>query len=280
MKEAPKLIGVIHLRPLPGSIHAHDPAWAVEDAGFAAVQEAKILEKAGFDGVIIENFGDAPFAKDKVASETIAAISMIGAAVRETCKLKIGINLLRNAALDSMSVASVIGADFIRVNVLAGAACTDQGWIEGCAHELLAKRQALGSQVRIFADVKVKHAQTYPDAPMAELVLDLIKRAHADAVIVTGSGTGRPVSIQDLDEASEVCLKLSTPLYVGSGATADSLSDLAGHAYGVIVGSYLRKPPRGGHSCSMGDMDRARVAEFAKEFRKTWQSPRRKKRKT
>ena len=58
----PKLIGVIHLPALPGSPEAArmSPAEALQKAGLWAVKEAKILSQNGFDGIIIENFGDAP----------------------------------------------------------------------------------------------------------------------------------------------------------------------------------------------------------------------------
>ncbi len=58
-----------------------------------------------------------------------------------------------------MAIASCTGAPFIRVNVLSGVMATDQGLIEGCAHELLRYRRELGSDVKIMADVLVKHAR-------------------------------------------------------------------------------------------------------------------------
>jgi len=64
----PKLVGVIHLPPLAGSpgAHHHHPADALQMAGFQAVREAETFAKSGFDGVVIENFGDAPFFKSQV----------------------------------------------------------------------------------------------------------------------------------------------------------------------------------------------------------------------
>jgi predicted TIM-barrel enzyme len=52
------VVGVIHLLPLPGS-----PGWGGEMAGVVdqATQEAELLVQGGMDGVLVENFQDAPF---------------------------------------------------------------------------------------------------------------------------------------------------------------------------------------------------------------------------
>src|SRR4029079_5487495 len=126
----PSLIGVIHLPALAGAPGSSDPADALQRAGLQAVKEAQILVKAGFDGLILENFGDVPFYKTQVPPETIASMSVIAAAVREAArKVSLGINVLRNDARAAMAIAAVTGCDFIRVNVLSGVSATDQGWI-------------------------------------------------------------------------------------------------------------------------------------------------------
>ncbi|MBT8199808.1 MAG: photosystem I assembly BtpA, partial [Acidimicrobiia bacterium] len=57
------IIGVIHLPPLPGAPgHATSMSTIVD----AARQDAITLSEAGFDAIIIENFGDAPFFADNV----------------------------------------------------------------------------------------------------------------------------------------------------------------------------------------------------------------------
>jgi len=74
--------------------------------------------------------------------------------------MKIGVNMLRNACEEALSVAHVAGAQFIRCNILIGAYATDQGIIEGCAAGVARLRKELNSDVLVFGDVHVKHA--YP----------------------------------------------------------------------------------------------------------------------
>jgi uncharacterized protein len=256
-----ELIGVIHLLPLPGSPQASPMAahQALEQAGYRAVQEAVLLEKAGFDSLIVENFLDSPFFKDQVPAETLSAMSVIVAAITQSVKIKVGVNVLRNDGLSALSIAAVTGADFIRVNVLSGAMVTDQGVIEGRAAELLRKKDALRSDTRIFADVLVKHAKPLADISLEQAIEESAGRGGADAVIVTGSGTGVAPEIDWVRQASTVAKNCGVPIYLGSGATAKNISNFAPYLSGVIVGSALRKGGKAG-----ADLDMKRIKEFTK----------------
>ena len=55
------LIGVVHLWPLPGS--PNHGASEVEPIYRRALADARPCRAAGFDGLIVENHGDIPFAK-------------------------------------------------------------------------------------------------------------------------------------------------------------------------------------------------------------------------
>jgi len=225
-----------------------------------AVMEAKILENAGLDTLMIENFGDTPFRKDQVAAETIASMAVIAREVRAAVKLPIGINVLRNDAISALSIAAVTGADFIRVNVLSGVAATDQGWIEGRAAEVLAARERLDPELRILGDVWVKHAKQFSSDSLAHSIEETAYRAGADAVILTGPTTGRLASRAFLDEAVAACLAHDIPLYLGSGVSSETVSALPHEGIsGIIVGSDLRKDGMAGTA-----VDPRRVSRWIK----------------
>jgi len=255
----PTLIGVVHLAPLPGSPRFAGPFAAVVEA---AARDARVLAEAGFDGVIIENFGDAPFVPDRVANITVAAMTTCALAARAAASGKaLGINVLRNDAEAALAVAVAADADFIRINVHTGARVTDQGLIEGRAHETLRLRCALGAErVRLYCDVDVKHSAPLAPRPIGEEAKELVGRGLADAVLVTGSGTGHGVDTGDLDKVTSV-LGASAPVFVASGVTVETLPALA-RATGVIVGSCLRA------SGAAGDpIDAALARRFVEAFR-------------
>ncbi|MGH9332932.1 MAG: BtpA/SgcQ family protein, partial [Vicinamibacteria bacterium] len=155
----PKLLaGMLHLPPLPGSPLRRSSLDSIEER---LLGEARILEEAGFDALVLENFGDVPFFKDRVEPVTIAAMTRLAVGVRrEASGLRLGINVLRNDAEAALSVAFAVEAQFIRVNVHVGATATDQGVIEGRAAKTVRLRAALGAEVEIWSDVQVKHGKS------------------------------------------------------------------------------------------------------------------------
>ncbi len=231
----PKLIGMVHLPALPGSPGS---VLSLDDIFGHAMRDAQTLTAAGFGGIIVENFGDAPFTSGAIAPETVAAMAVI---IREICKetkLPIGVNCLRNDARSALGIAAAVGAAFIRVNVLTGVAATDQGMIEGDAHQTLRDRAALCPNVRILADVHVKHAICVNQPDIALAAEETAYRGQADAIIVSGSTTGRAVDQEDLTR-----VKGAVPdklVYIGSGATKETIAKLLSMVDGAIVGSALK----------------------------------------
>lgn len=233
------IVGVIHLLPLPGS-----PRWdgQMEPVCLRAEQEAAALATGGAHGLIVENFFDAPFAKNRVDTATACALSVVVKRISAICDLPIGINVLRNDALTAMAVATAVGAQFIRVNVLSGTMLTDQGIIEGQAHELLLYRKQLlaHKQVKVLADILVKHASPLtPDPDIAMLAKDTVYRGLADGLIVSGVATGTAANMEDL-RAVRASVP-DVPLFVGSGTTSANISTLLAIADGVIVASSLKR---------------------------------------
>jgi membrane complex biogenesis BtpA family protein len=267
---APRLVGVVHLAPLPGSPRESGDLQATVAR---AAEEARVLEGAGFDAVVVENFGDAPFFPDAVPPVTVAAMTACALAIRAAAPgLVLGVNVLRNDAAAALSIAKVAGAGFVRVNVHTGARVTDQGVVQGRAAETLRLRRALAADdVAIWADVDVKHSHALgaaraegAEGSVGEEAEDLVHRGLADVVLVTGSGTARPAALARVRAVRDA---VSVPVLVASGATEATLPAIAQHAFGVIVGSALRE---GGRPAVA--LDRARTESFARAFRAAFAS--------
>ena len=244
------LIGMVHLGPLPGA-----PRFAGDlDAVLAAaLTDAGVLAEAGFDTLLVENYGDDPFHADDVPKVTVAAMARAVSEIGRAVDLPVGVNVLRNDALGALAVAAATGAAFIRVNVLAWSMHTDQGPIVGRAAELARQRAALGARVQVLADVFVKHAVPPPGLTLEQAVADTWERGGADGLIVTGPATGRESSLDDLRRVKEAAP--GAPVYAGSGVTAGSVAAVLAVADGVIVGTALK---RGGVVTAPVDPDRAR----------------------
>ena len=259
MSKQSLLVGVIHLPPLPGSPLSKA---GLREIAEACAADARALADAGYDLAMIENFGDVPFFRGRVPSVTVSAMTVCALAVRDAAPaLGLGINVLRNDADSALAIAVAVGASCIRVNVHTGARVTDQGVVEGEAATTVRTRRALGADsVKLWADVDVKHSAALAPRSPVEEARDLVSRAMADALLVTGEGTGRPVDRAKLEAVRRAAS--GVPLLVASGATAATLGALAASCDGVIVGSDLRVNGRAG-----GPIDIARATGFAAAFR-------------
>ncbi len=250
------VIGVVHLAPLPGSPRHQAPLGRIVEAARA---DMEALVAAGVDALLVENFGDVPFFPEVVPPITVASMTRVVADLRPTTPF--GVNVLRNDAVAALSIAHATGARFIRVNVHAGAVAADQGVLAGRAHDTLRLRAALGADVAILADLRVKHATPLGSRPIAEEARDTAERALADGLIVSGSRTGSSPSTEDLAAA-----RAGVPdalLLVGSGATVENVGALLRHADGVIVGTSLKRDGR-----VEAPVDRERAARFVDAFRR------------
>jgi len=227
-------VGMVHLRPLPGS-----PGWDgdMDAVRRSAMRDAQTLLAGGCDAVLVENMGDLPYLRGSVHPETAAAMAVCVADVVEL-GVPVGVQVLAGANLQALGVAVAAGARFMRAEAFAYAHVADEGWLDASAGPLLRRRAALRADVKVWADVQKKHAA---HAVTADLALADLARGHAfsgaDALVVTGVETGQSTDVAHLEAVAEAGL----PVVVGSGVTPTDAPVLARLADALIVGSYLKE---------------------------------------
>lgn len=231
-----RIIGVVHLLPLPGS-----PGYkgSLNEVVERAIKDARSLMEGGVHGIIVENFNDVPFYKDAVPSETVSSFTAVALEIKKNLKddVLFGINVLRNDALSALAIALAVDADFIRINVPVGAVITPSGIIEGKINEIARKRKMLGAdEISFYEDVMVKHAWQFGNYSISDWAVETEKRGLADVIIVSGARTGESASVQDVKEVKE---SVSVPVFIGSGITPDNIKEFASIADGAIVGTYF-----------------------------------------
>ncbi len=233
-EDRPTLIGVVHLPPLPGSIRygGLDISTIID----FAVRNAKTLDEAGFDAVILENFNDYPFEARVRRPETIASMAIIAREVIKAVTVPVGINLLRNSGPEATAIAIIVGASFIRSNAYCETVVSSEGILEPVAREVLETMGRLNSKITVLADIFVKHASPLHRQTIEDVAKDCIERALADALIVTGPRTGEP---PDPLLVRRVVKAVGAKVLVGSGITPNNVNDYR-DAHGFIVGTYLK----------------------------------------
>lgn len=255
-----KLIGMVHLGASPGTPFATEHPDAIVAR---AVEEAGELERAGFDGIILENMHDAPYVHGQdLGPEVVAVMARTLAGVRAAVRTPIGVQILSGGNRHALACAHACGGSFIRCENFVFSHVADEGLLaEAEAGGLLRYRRSIGAEsIRVYCDIKKKHAS---HAITADLSLaDIAEGAAffgADGLIVTGSSTGKPTAPDDVRAVRDAC---DLPVLVGSGVTPESAASLYRHADALIVGSWIK---REGSWKNPVDPERAkRMADSAK----------------
>jgi membrane complex biogenesis BtpA family protein len=252
------IIGMIHVGALPGTPAATQD---IDELVAQVEREARVYRDGGLDAVMIENMHDVPYLRGAVGPEIVAAMAVLGRALKAACGLPCGVQILAGANTAALAVAHTASLDFIRAEGYAFAHVADEGWIESSAAELLRYRKWIGAErVAVWADVKKKHSA---HAVTADVTLGATAAAvefmRADACIVTGAATGEPPRRADVEEVKAHC---RLPVILGSGVDATNVADFYPLADGLIVGSYFKAD---GHWA--GAVDPRRVETFMRAVR-------------
>ena len=248
------LIGMVHVGALPGTPYGDQP---VEALVAQAVIEAKQIEQAGFDAMIVENMHDAPYVHgDELGPEIVAAMTRVVHAVRSAVSIPIGVQILSGGNTRALAVAHSTGGAFIRCENFVFAHVADEGLLHKAeAGALLRYRKTIGANdIKVFCDIKKKHASHAITGD-----IDIAEFAHAgeffgaDGFIVTGLSTGKPT---ELDDVQAVRNATSLPVLVGSGVTPENAGALSDYADALIVGSWIKSD---GFWKNAVDADRAKL---------------------
>jgi membrane complex biogenesis BtpA family protein len=249
------LLGVIHLPPLPGYPASPGIARVIEKA----LRDLEALEAGPVDGVLVENEEDRPH-RVEAAKETVAAMTRVARElVLAAPKTAIGVEILLNDPEASLAAASMSGASFIRTDYFVDPMARPEylGPMRIDPVGLLRYRRSLGADsLLILADVQVKYARMLVERSLAESA-GLAREAGADAIVVTGTRTGEPPSLQELENARRGAGEI--PVLVGSGLSSSNAVDLLQIADGAIVGTSLKRGK---------GIDRRKVRALLREVRR------------
>lgn len=229
------VIGMVHCLALPGTAFFRDN---MEEITAQAVNDAKTLEKAGADAVIVENMGDTPFAVKLDTAQT-AALSAISAIVAKSINIPFGIDAAMNDYETNFAVAKAVGADFVRVPVFVDTVEFYGGIIKPCAREAMLYRKQIGAEnVKILADIHVKHTHMVLTHISIEDSAKAAEESGADAIIVTGTHIGKETPIELIKRVKTVT---RIPVIAGSGVKSENVNEQFEIADGAVIGSSLKE---------------------------------------
>lgn len=235
------IIGMVHLKPLPGS-PGYDPIqMGMEKIIEIAIEEAGILEQAGVDGIQVENMWDIPYLRgEDIGYETAAALAVGINEVRNHVSLPVGAECHMNGADCAMACAVAAGARWVRVFEWCNAFVSQSGFINAAGAKTARMRSRLkADHILALCDVNVKHGSHYiiHDRSVSEQAMD-IEAQGGDAVIVTGFDTGTPPTPEHIKKCKQ---SVSLPVLIGSGLNSENVNELMEAADGAIIGSWFKE---------------------------------------
>ncbi|HET9909790.1 MAG TPA: BtpA/SgcQ family protein [Anaerolineales bacterium] len=231
------LAAMVAVLPLPGSpLYDGDDQRVMEQA----MADLEVYQSASVDSILFENDHDLPYIQPPLDERGIALMTKIVKEARGRFSGPIGVQMLEAANITSLEIAAEADLDYIRVEAFVFAHVGGSGIINGSAGKILRRRKELAADhIKVFADVKKKHGSHSLTIDLD--IKDEIMQAEfflADGVIVTSQFTGINPDKTDLTKA-RAATKL--PVLIGSGMTAENITEYLPFADGFIVGSYFRK---------------------------------------
>ena len=235
------VIGMVHLRPLPGSSLYDPAAMGMKKILAIAAEEAKMLEDAGVDGVQVENMWDIPYQPGRlIGPETVAALAVGVHEVARTVRVPVGCECHMNGADKALACAVAAGARWIRVFEYCNAFISQSGFIDAIGGTIARMRSNLkADDIAFLCDVNVKHGSHFiiHDRGVDEQAMD-IDAQGGDAVIVTGFDTGMPPTVQGVEKCKSVT---GLPIFLGSGIRLSNIEEMFPVADGAIIGSSFKQ---------------------------------------
>ncbi|MHA1596934.1 MAG: BtpA/SgcQ family protein [Candidatus Asgardarchaeia archaeon] len=227
------IIGMVHLRPLPGS-----PLYDGDDEAIFehALRDALNLQEGGIDAVMFCNEGDRPYT-DRVGPETVAMMASVVKDVSREISVPYGIDVLFDP-IAAISIAKATGAKFVR-EVFTGVYVGDVGFLASRGAEALRfRRKIMGDKIKTIQVVNAEFSTSMDKRPISLIAKGAVFVMLADIVAVSGPMTGMPVDLNQLKEVKEAIPE--TPVFANTGVNLGNLRKILEVADGAVVGTSLK----------------------------------------
>lgn len=229
------LIAMAHLPPLPGT-PLYDAAAGVRGLIDHVARDLEILLDAGFDAILFANEGDRPYQLRGSFSDA-AVMSRVVSELAPRDR-PFGVDFLWDP-MCTIGIAAAVEAQFIR-EVCTGVYESDMGTWETDPAALLRERRRLDAgDVSVFMNVTPEFASRIGSRTPAEAARSAVTSSLADAILVSGSMAGAAPALDTVASIRDA-VPADVPVYLNTGAKAESIAEFLAIADGCIVGSDLK----------------------------------------
>jgi len=223
------LIGMVHL---PRLNDVRDILVPIQKA----IADIKALGKAGFNGVLLENYNDDP-EYETVTPMQAASMAMIAWEVSKICTIPFGVQLLLNDWEASLAICRLTKASFTRLDVFVDNVTGKWGDIYPETDKIMAYKKLVCPDLLLFTDVQVKHKQMIDPAKTLEQSVQEAVLANSDGIVVTSSKTGEETPMETIRRAKAA--SGDRPVLIGAGVSAENIVAQLSVADAAIVGTSI-----------------------------------------
>lgn len=228
------LIGMIHLPPLFGMEGFPGIDYCIDKAK----KDLENLEKAGFDGALIENDNDNTPHTEFVSSAQVASMAIISWELSKIAKIPLGVQLLLNDWKASFEICKLINAKFTRLDVFVDDTTCRWCDIIPNTEEIVKYKETICPELALFTDIQVKYKTLLnPNKTLKQSAEEAIKY-KTNAIIITGSATGVETPIEKVKEIKT--LFPEETILIGAGLNKYNILEQLKYADGAIVGTSIK----------------------------------------
>ncbi|TQJ37044.1 BtpA/SgcQ family protein [Streptomyces sp. SLBN-115] len=232
------VIGMIHLRPLPGTPFHRDGT--LNETVDSAVRSAVALEQGGADGCLIQTFDRVySVADESDPARTVAMGLITDAVVRATADgFQVGVQMMRNAVSASLAVAKVCGGTFVRIGALVGQTLSPHGMVTPDPLRFMEYRRTISAEdIAVVADVDSMHFSWFGGGKTTAEVAKAAGTAGADAVSLCHADDD--ATLRMIDSVREIAPHM--PVILAGGTHHGNAARLLAAADGAFVGGCLER---------------------------------------
>lgn len=255
------VIGMLHLRPLPGD-PLYYPGGSVSQVVEAAKRDLEALQQGGVDGILITNELSMPY-EQHVSPSTLASMGYVIGALSHDLSTPWGAEAIYDGDA-TIELCAAVDAQFTRCN-FCGAWAGDLGLINrDFAHTMRRKAALRLDDLKLFHFITSEGEVYLNDRTTADIADSLLFNCLPDAMVIGGSAAGRGASGELADEVRERVGQV--PVVCGTGCRENTVADVFAHYDGAFVGTCLKRDGK-----LDAPVDVERVARFmAAACRASW----------
>ena len=230
-KEKNILIGMIHLPPLLGLAGFPGMARVIDKA----LADLGALQKAGFDGALIQNDQDKPHTEFATSGQ-VARFTAIAMKVCEKARIPIGVQVMLNDWRVSFEIAMVAGAAFTRLDVFVDHVTCEWGDIHPDPAEIMAYKDAVYPDLLLLTDIQIKNKRMVRPRPLETSAARAMRQGSDGLVVTAGAeATERLANTLRRKKGSA-----HFPILVGAGVNAENVRQQLKNANGAFVGGAIK----------------------------------------